>query len=346
MTFESSRQISEAIALMAKVGRCWSPSFAPDGTELAFVSDLTGSPQVWRIPISGGFPAAVTAFDEQVSRVIWSPDGEWLAVESAPGGGMNSQIDVVRPDGRERRRLTAGGISNNWLGGWAKDGQSVHFSSNVDTLDSMACFRMAIETGAAEKLTSAGGTATIEDISADGARLLIKRVAYRGDNNVYLLEVPGLSERLLTAHEPPASFENAQFSADERAVYVASNRDTDMACLCRRSLENGAPWETVRARQDAELDEFALTSDGELAALVWNIAGRHELELVSLADNEIGQVIELPGDIVESLRFSPDGSTLAMCLTGARTPQDIWLLNIESGSFDAVDAQPACWRRP
>lgn len=340
MTIESARAISEAIALMAKVGRCWSPSFSPDGAQIAFVSDLTGSPQAWRIPLAGGFPAAVTAFDEQVSRVIWSPDGEWLAVESAPGGGMNSQIDIVRPDGRDRRRLTAGGISNNWLGGWAKDGSAICFSSNVDELNSMACFRQAIEAGAAEKLTSAGGTTTIEDISADGASLLIKRVAYRGDSDVYLLEAPNLSEQLLTAHEPPASFENARFSADGLSVFVISNRDADMACLCRRSLQRGAEWETLRSRQDAELDEFTLSPDGELAALVWNIAGRNELELLRLGDDEIGGVVELPGAIVESLRFSPDGSALAMCVTGARMPQDIWLLHIASGNFKQLTRSP------
>ncbi|MCY4062417.1 MAG: S9 family peptidase [Chloroflexi bacterium] len=340
MTVESTRKVSEAIALMAKVGRCWSPSFAPDGSELAFVSDLTGNPQVWRTPAAGGFPAAVTAFDEQVSRVIWSPDADWLAVESAPGGGMNSQIDIVRPDGSERRRMTTGGISNNWLGGWSKDGQSVFYSSNVDTLDSMACFRRTIGAGAAEKLTSDGGTATVEDISADGSKLLIKRVAYRGDSNIFLLEAPAWRERLLTAHEPPASFENARLSDDERAVFVISNHDADLTCLCRRSLENGAHWETFRARGDAELAEFALSSDGELAALVWNIAGRHELELLGLADREIRPVGELPGEIVESLRFSPDGSTLVMCITGARTPQDIWLLGIDSGSCQQLTRSP------
>lgn len=340
MTIESAREIGEAIALMAKVGRCGSPSFSPDGAQIAFVCDLTGSPQVWRIPAAGGFPAAVTGYEEQVSRVVWSPDGEWLAVESAPGGGMNSQIDIVRPDGRDRRRLTAGGISNNWLGGWAKDGRAVYYSSNVDMLDSMACFRMAIETGAAEKLTSAGGTTTIEDISADGSRLLIKRVAYRGDNDVYLLEAPNWSEQLLTAHQPPASIENARFSNDESNVLVISNHDADMACLSRRSLESGAPWETLRSRGDAELAEFTLSSDGELAALVWNIAGWNELELFSLADFESRRVIELPGEIVESLRFSPDGSALAMCITGARTPQDIWLLNIATGRVQQLTRSP------
>ncbi len=340
MTRKAESAMSESIALMAKVGRCWSPSFAPDGEQLAFISDLTGSPQVWRMSVAGGFPAAVTAFDEQVARVIWSPDGEWLAVESASGGGMNSQIDIVRPDGGDRRRLTADGISNNWLGGWTSDGRGLSFSSNVDDSDSMECFTIDIDAGAPEKLTSAGGTTVIEDISADGTRLLVKRVAYRGDSNLYLLDTKGRRERLLTAHDPPASFENARFSHDERAVFAVSNRDTDMACLCRLSLESDLHWKIVRAREAGELAEFALSGAGEMAALVWNIAGKHALELLNPADNEAGRVIELPGEIVESLRFSPDGSSLALCLTGARLPQDIWLLKIDSGSLQQLTRSP------
>ena len=340
MTIKASSGISASIASLAQVGRCWSPSFAPDGDELAFISDLTGKPQVWRMPAGGGFPSAVTAFDEQVSLVIWSPDGRWLAVESAPGGGMNSQIDIVRPDGSDRRRVTVGGSGNNWLGAWTKDGRSLLYSSNQESSDTMECFRTALDTGATEKLTSAGGTAVIEDSSADGARLLIKRVAYRGDNNLYLLETSSGNERLLTAHEPPASFENARFSHDERAVYAISNQDTDMACLCRLSLAPGTKWEIVRARADAELAEFAPGNDGKLAALVWNIAGQHELELIDLTTGMAGQLIELPGAIIESLRYSPDGSTLALCLSGARAPQDIWRLNIDSGITQQLTRSP------
>lgn len=340
MTEDAALGIPESIALMARVGRCWSPSFAPGGEQLAFVSDLTGSPQVWRLPAGGGFPAAVTAFEAQVKRVIWSPDGEWLAVESARGGGMNSQIDIVRPDGGGRRRITAGGLSNNWLAAWAKDGRSVLYSSNSGMADSMECVRAAIDSGATDQLTSAGGTAVVEDISADGAGLLIKRVVYRGDSNVYLLDLNSGRERLLTAHDPSASFENARFSKDERAVFAISNRDSDMACLCRLSLEPGSRWEIMRARHDAELTEFALSKDGELAALVWNIAGKHELELVKLTTGLAGQVIGLPGEIVESLVFSPDGASLAMCLTGARLPQDIWALTIASGSLRQLTRSP------
>jgi hypothetical protein len=38
------------VATMARVGGAWSPTFSPDGSRLAFVSNLSGQPQVWTVP--------------------------------------------------------------------------------------------------------------------------------------------------------------------------------------------------------------------------------------------------------------------------------------------------------
>src|SRR5947209_6660454 len=84
--------LERTVALMAKIGRCFGPSFSPDGTRIAFVSDLSGTPQAWIVPTTGGWPELITAFDDPVQDVSWSPDGSWLAVSVAPGGGMNAQI--------------------------------------------------------------------------------------------------------------------------------------------------------------------------------------------------------------------------------------------------------------
>ena len=171
-------------------------------------------------------------------------------------------------------------------------------------------------------------TGIIEDVSADAAQVLIKRVVYRGDNNLYLVNTSAGEEILLTPHEPPASFDNARFSSDACHVYLISNRDRDRACFCRISLHDNDDWAVLQAREDAELVEFALTKDDQIAALVWNIAGRQELELIVLAENRSLGIIELPGEIVESLQFSADASLLAMCITGSRLPLDIWLLDM------------------
>ena len=189
-------------------------------------------------------------------------------------------------------------------------------------------------------MASNRGTGLVEDISADGARLLVKRVVYRGDNNIILVDVDHRRESLLSEHDPPASFDNARFASDGRSVYCVSNRDHDLACLCRLRLHGESEWSVVRAREDAELVEFALTKDAGRVALVWNIAGRHGLELYSLSGKRVESAITLPGEIVNELSFSADGSTLAMCISGARTPSDIWALDMDSLTLRQLTRSP------
>ena len=93
-------QLAAEVGRMAKVGSCSSPAFSPDGLQIAFVSNLSGLPQVWTVAADGGWPQPVTALDDHVGQVRWSPDGSWLAFSLAPGGGMNTQVYVVRPDGK------------------------------------------------------------------------------------------------------------------------------------------------------------------------------------------------------------------------------------------------------
>lgn len=123
-------------------------------------------------------------------------------------------------------------------------------------------------------------------------------------------------------------------------MYCISNRDRDLACLCRLRWDDDADWQIVRARDDAELAEFALSHDDGLLALVWNVAGRHDLELYSLMENRKLQSGALPGEIVSGLSFSLDGSALAMCVTGARLPSDIWILDLESRTLRQLTCSP------
>jgi hypothetical protein len=52
------------------------PSLLPDGKQVAFLSNVIGSPQVWTVSTAGGWPELVTTFDDPVSGVEWSPAGD------------------------------------------------------------------------------------------------------------------------------------------------------------------------------------------------------------------------------------------------------------------------------
>jgi dipeptidyl aminopeptidase/acylaminoacyl peptidase len=335
--------LATTVTRLTRVGSCFSPSFSPDGSRLAFVSNVTGRPQIWTVATAGGWPDLVTAFDDPVPRVAWSPDGAWLACLVAPGGGMNTQVYLLRPDGTGVRRLTAGGQDNNWLGPWTHDGTALAIASNRRDANAMDAYLVDVATGALRLVATNRGIGQINDVSRDGRRALLYRLASRGDDNLLLLDLASSQERLLTPHEGPGEFDGGRFSPDGTTVYLRSNLDRDLTAFARIKLDpagNPGPIETIAARDDAMLESFELTDDGTTAALLWNVAGRSELDILDLTGEKPIRPILLPADLASDLTFSPSGHLLAFTATGATAPADVWIVDLRFGTVRQATHSP------
>jgi dipeptidyl aminopeptidase/acylaminoacyl peptidase len=331
------------VARMAKVGSCFSPSFSPDGRRIAFVSNLSGLPQVWTVSAEGGWPEPVTALDDPVGSVWWSPAGDRLAFTLAPGGGMNVQVYTVRPDGTQLRRLTDGGKATNTLGGWSHDGRTLMVASNRRTPSSMDAYLVGPDGGEWQLVADVRGTGGLVDLSRDGRLAVLDRLAQRGDNNLALVDLRGGPERALTPHEGPGSFGSAAFAPDGRTIYLSSNRDRDRAAFARIRLGDDSvpgPIEVVAARDDAELSGLKIDEQGKTAALIWNVAGRSELARVDLATGRSTPGPALPAEVAGGLVFSKDGSRVALVIGGPAAPIDIWTWDLRDDQLRQLTHSP------
>jgi dipeptidyl aminopeptidase/acylaminoacyl peptidase len=334
--------VAASVARMARVGSANSPSFSPDGKWVSFISNMSGAPQVWVVPTEGGYPRMVTSGDDPVVEAEWSPAGDGIAIAIAPGGGLNTQVYIIKPDGTGMRLLTKGGEDNNGLDAWTEDGKQIAIDSSRDDPASRDSFMVDVATGNVRLVARNPGVGNIEGISRDGKRALLGRLRSRGDNNLYLLDLASGKDTLLTRHEGVALF-GGEIAPDGSAAYISTNKDRDLFAFGRiKFAADGAPGniEILAERQDAELDGIRLNKQGTMAALVWNVKGRSELSFYDLVHNKQIPGPKLPGEIAGAAVFSKDGSKFAVVVAGAAQPTDIWIMDVKTQQFRQLTFSP------
>ncbi len=319
-------ELVRRVERLAGVGFCAVPSFSPDGSRIAFISDLSGTPQVWTCPVAGGWPERVTSFADQVTSEWWSPTDDWIAVEVAPGGGLNQQVYIVRSDGSDLRRLTPGGNENNKLVGWSPDGRTLYVSSSRDDASHYDTFAIDVASGEWRPIARTRGVSNLTHISNDGRWAVLSRVVARGDSDLYLLDLVRGTETLLTPHIGQALFFAARFAADG-ALWLVSDDGRERSGLARIALRDGAPapLEFVHTRDDADLEGISIEDAGGRAVLTWSVGGRSELELIDLGTRRRRPLGDLPHEIVTDVWWMRGGPRFAVVLTGSATPVDIWI---------------------
>lgn len=144
----SGRQISQ---LTRAPGIDASPSFSPDGRQLAFVSERSGGAQVYVMNIDGTGVRRVTFEGSHNTDPAWSPDGSKIAYV---GRGGVFDVYTVTVSGSKVTRITQG-AGDNEDPSWSPDGDYVAFSS---TRSGGAHIWMSTADGAHQvQLTQGGG---------------------------------------------------------------------------------------------------------------------------------------------------------------------------------------------
>ena len=342
---ETSTNLEAHIRALANFSRSVQPEFAPAGDDLAFLSDRGGLPEIWRQALSGDEPPErLSNFPDPVQGIRWSPTGEWLAAQVAPGGGLNSQIHLLPADGSAARQITSGGTTNNWLGSWLPDGSALLFLSNQDDAATLHLYSYLLESGETRRITQEGvrGRFQCADIRDDGGAALLERVRNRSNQDVYLLDLLTGAETLLTEHEGPGSFHNARFTPSGDTVYLSTDYERNKTAFCRINLSSTGqpgPIEVLRGREDAVLNLFALSPDGTQATLCWSMAGRCELEILDL-QTLATTPLPLPTELVFSLKYRKDGRHLAIQCSDADLPGDIWLYDTDTEDLGRLTQSP------
>jgi len=139
--------------VVAGHGGSAAPQFSPDGKRIAFMSDRTGSWQIW-VSDADGSNARRVSFTESAGTPRWSPDGRSIAFD-APWDGR-TRIFVLRMDSNEDARPLVEGM----VPSFSRDGKWIYFAS--ERRDGSQVWKIPVDGGRAVQVTFNGGFAALE----------------------------------------------------------------------------------------------------------------------------------------------------------------------------------------
>ncbi|MGZ5157182.1 MAG: Tol-Pal system beta propeller repeat protein TolB [Caldimonas sp.] len=143
-----------------------SPSWSPNGKELAYVSFERQKAVVFVHNVATGERRAIADFRGSNSAPAWAPDGQSLAVTLSREGG--SQLFFIGRNGENPRRITSSQAIDTEAQ-FSADGRWLYFTS--DRGGGPQIYRMPAGGGNAERVTFSGGYNISPAISPDGRTL-------------------------------------------------------------------------------------------------------------------------------------------------------------------------------
>ncbi|WP_210505415.1 S9 family peptidase [Naasia sp. SYSU D00057] len=345
--------VEDAIRLgqeLTEAWACWSPTMTRDASRVAYISDRSGVPELWVQDLdTRPTPATrVPLTQDPVLAVEWSADGAWLACSVATDGGVRTQVWVVRPDGSDARLLAGGRDVHAELGPWTRSGHRVVVMvPSTHPAEPTVAYLADPATGELGRL-AVGELIHVLDLSIE-ERLAVMRDGPRGHEFCTVVDrLDDVDHRLLPPDHTGSTdvaFVRHAPKGDPHPAFAYLVTDAGRA---RRELVaaplapegDHAPPYTLAARSDAELEDLDADDEGALLLLLWNVAGRSELELLRTETNERIAVPGLPGAVASKPVLSRDGSCVVVTVDGPERPAGLWRLDVATLTWTAVTETP------
>jgi DNA-binding winged helix-turn-helix (wHTH) protein len=226
---------------------------SPDGKTIAFMSDRSGTVEIWTMNSDGTSAAKLTNIGNCGSP-RWSPDSQWIAFDAMRDGV--SSIFVVAAGGGQVTTVVADG-SQNMVPSWSNDGKWIYFASDRVN-EEFQVWKVPRDPGPAQKVTQHGGFSTFE--SFDGRTLYYSKNRFEYPE---IWEVPstGGGERRVSPLLRPKTWAN--WALTNNGILFLNDEDGERPALEFYDFASGG----VRPLTTLDRTSFWLSasSDGQSA---------------------------------------------------------------------------------
>jgi len=206
-----------------------SPSWAPDGENIAYVSFETSRPAIFRHHLPTGRRQQLTNFTGLNGSPAWSPDGRRLAMVLSKDGSPDVYV-MDLATGALNRVTTHYAIDTEPA--WMPDGRSLLFTS--DRGGKPQIYRVDIASGVTSRMTFEGDYNARARIAQDGRNMVVV-TRQDGQFHIALVDLVRNTQRILTSTE----LDESPSIAPNGSMLLYATKAGDRGILAAVSVDGG-----------------------------------------------------------------------------------------------------------
>ncbi len=285
-----------------------SPTWAPDGSSIAFLADRddSGPTQIFLLSSGGGEAQPLTDHPTSVGDLSWSPDGRWI---------------YFTADDEESEAEKARAAVNDNVYAYYEDWEHTHL------------WRVSVADGVEERITGGDFTLRGYNLSRDGSQVLHSRgpTPHRDDmtkTELWVMTSGGENPRQLTSNGTGEG--TGELSPDNSQVLFVANASEDLDYYYNDNLflipATGGEPEMLLPEFGGEVGDATWSADGSSIYFLANTGVRQDLFEVDLGNGAVTQLTT--GDhTVSDWSYDPDLGQHVFSISTPTNAGDFWTLS-------------------
>lgn len=320
-----------------EVKSAWAPSFSPDDSKIAYLSNLTGIAQIYIIPREGGESMQLTDSEDPISFATFNPTQNVIIFSKSEGGNEQSQLYLIDPDTKEITPLTDNKNAKHDFGAWSRDGELISYSSTERNGKDFDIYVMDIKTKKSKCVYQEGGWCDAGTFSPNRTYLSIKKNYSNMNSDTYLYNFQTQKVEHLTPHTEPELQGTPRWLADESAFFLTMDKGREFMGLAKYSLDS-KKFKYVFT-PDWDIDDVSIQRDSKFLGITINEDGYNKI-IIKSPHTLKTLPYELPrGEIVRP-SFSKDAKFITFSLGDSTKTRDIWVFDMDSKKSTRVTNSP------
>jgi dipeptidyl aminopeptidase/acylaminoacyl peptidase len=311
-------------------------SLSPNGKTIAYIVNTDGLPNVWTIPIEGGWTSQITFLEDAAKGIKYSPKNKEMIMISDFKGDENLQLYLVHEKGGEVTHIVPGQIGSqiNFCS-FNRKGNKILYSSNKRDKRFFDTYIYDFDSEKEECLFKSDDEHPNIPVfwSSDERFILFLKVFTNSNQDIFLFDRETGLNINVTEHSGSMKNVDPYLTKKGDIIYFLSDYEREFLGLAYYKIKSGETGWLIKEKWD--IISYDISKSEKYLLYLVNENGSSKLKLHNFKNNKT-KTIKIPFGNVMGFEFTPDEKKIVILHEGPNNPNDLYVYSIKNQKIKQI----------